>query len=272
MRWALPSPCFRCSEGTTVTSYADLSRQISSAQLQYLLQYPSWERKFNERSLGKRACNMLVSQDRQPPNFDQEQPGLLQSALPWCDLFTGSAVMAFRAYCLGLVCLAGLCGSVQAATSRQLFHSAQAPAPALPIYGTVGNYEPRNASFYLAQQRSIKAGLQLNQSFYAGVNKSAVPAVRQDKNGTFAIKPAVQPGESQIESANTDGARVTLDVPSPWCRKYGVDLVAIITMPFTSPCYSQQARNDRISGNLARCAQMSWVWKQCPSTARSPGS
>jgi hypothetical protein len=121
--------------------------------------------------------------------------------------------MALRAFSLALVCLVGLCACVQAATFRQLFHSAQAPAPALPIYGTVGNYEPRNASFYLAQQQSIKAGLQLNQTFYAGVNKSAVPAVRQDKNGTFAIKPAVQPGQSEIEAASTDGAGVTLDCP-----------------------------------------------------------
>ena len=116
-------------------------------------------------------------------------------------------MMAGRLAVACLATLVGLCSRTDAvAASRKAVRTAPAPAPAsLPEYGTVGNYEPRNASFYLAQRNSIKAALAVNETFFSKVNASTASAVKQDKNGTFAIKPAAQPGESRIEDANTDG-------------------------------------------------------------------
>ena len=122
--------------------------------------------------------------------------------------------------CYLLVALCSLFIHTEARTDRHVLQiqPAPAPAPALPVNGVVGAFEPKTASFYLAQQQAVKSGLQLNQTFYNSVNTTDVPAVQRITNGTFKIKPAVQAGGGKIESADSDGARVTLAI-SLWALR-----------------------------------------------------
>ena len=122
-------------------------------------------------------------------------------------------------YCLVTLCLLCILAQARSAHRQALqIQPAPAPAPALPVNGVVGAYEPKTPGFYLAQQQAVKSGLQLNQTFYDSINKTDVPAIQRVTNGTFVIKPVVQAGGGKIESANSDGAPVTL-ATSRWARR-----------------------------------------------------
>lgn len=90
-------------------------------------------------------------------------------------------------------------------------HVLQAPAPGSTLDN--GTFEPIKPAYYIGKQQAINQALRLNQTFFANINQSAVAPIQKITNGTFQIKPVVAAGGSRIESANTDGKRVTACVP-----------------------------------------------------------
>ncbi len=80
-------------------------------------------------------------------------------------------------------------------------------APALAPLAANGTFEPNQPEFYVAKQEAIKDAFRVNETFFANLNKTDVPAIEKITNGTFEIKPVVAAGGSRIESANTDGER-----------------------------------------------------------------
>jgi len=97
---------------------------------------------------------------------------------------------------------AGLFEAASRSGSRQLF---QAAAPAPSILGVNGTFEPSQPGFYAARQQAIKDAFKVNQTFFANINSTVVPAIQKITNGTFEVKPVVAAGGGRIESANTDG-------------------------------------------------------------------
>jgi hypothetical protein len=111
-----------------------------------------------------------------------------------------------------LICVATLSFALRhvtvSADFRAHFHLLSAVDALAPATSPVNGTFELTAAGYAVKHQAINTAFKLNQTFFANLSATVVPPIQKVSNGTFEIKPMLQPGGSHIEEANTDGERL----------------------------------------------------------------